>query len=193
MSTTDRVRVLHPPMLPASLHRDAIVKAWAVVAGEQRTPPIRTRPRPRSLALGDRRPTTDKRCPADFVWFVAQARRRHQPGTICVASATTCESDRSCHRPSEYPSRRINGIVRSRGDTRRMLLQPAYAAGTRILHLTHTSLIVESLCGEEVGFHGEPDLAVICDECIAIAVVAGADASSWLPDIVRESVLPLAA
>ncbi len=73
-----------------------------------------------------------------------------------------------------------------------MLLQPAYVDGTRIVHLTHTSLVVESLCGEQAELHGEPDLAVICDECLAIALTSGADVS-WLMDTGREAALPLAA
>ena len=39
----------------------------------------------------------------------------------------------------------------------RMLLEPGYAEGTRVVHLTHTTLVVEALCGEQAELHGEPD------------------------------------
>ena len=74
-----------------------------------------------------------------------------------------------------------------------MQLQPAHVAETRIVHLTHTTLVIESLCGEQADIHGEPDLPVLCDECFVIALRAGADVSSWLTDIAGEVVLPLAA
>jgi len=55
-----------------------------------------------------------------------------------------------------------------------------HVEGTRIVHLTARSFLVESLCGEVVGLDGEPDVAVICEECHALAVEAGGDHESWV-------------
>jgi hypothetical protein len=78
-----------------------------------------------------------------------------------------------------------------------MNLQPAHADGTRVVHLTHTTLVVEALCGELTDVHGEPDLAVLCDECLEHARLMGVDVEIWLSrvEIVVEAdaQLPLAA
>ncbi len=74
-----------------------------------------------------------------------------------------------------------------------MHLQSAHVAGTRIVHLTHTTLVIESLCGEQVESHGEPDLPVMCDECLTIALLDGSDVSIFLTIIPDEVRLSLAA
>jgi hypothetical protein len=54
-----------------------------------------------------------------------------------------------------------------------------HVEGMRIVHLTTRSFLVESLCGETVGVDGEPESAVICEECHALAVAAGGDPEAW--------------
>jgi hypothetical protein len=58
-----------------------------------------------------------------------------------------------------------------------MQLHPGHSQGSRTVHLTHTTLVVEGLCGESVGFHGEPDLAVVCVDCLEVAASFGIDVS----------------
>ena len=61
-----------------------------------------------------------------------------------------------------------------------MLLEPAHAEGTRVVHLTHTTLVVEALCGEPADLHGEPDLAVLCDDCLEHARALGfPETAAW--------------
>ena len=74
-----------------------------------------------------------------------------------------------------------------------MVLEPAHAEGTRVVHLTHTTLIVEALCGEPVELHGEPDLAVLCDECLERARALRIDVSVWMTEVEIDVQLPLAA
>ena len=74
-----------------------------------------------------------------------------------------------------------------------MLLEPGYAEGTRVVHLTHTTLVVEALCGEPAGLHGEPDLAVLCDECLEHARALGIDIEVWVTEVQIDVQLPLAA
>ena len=74
-----------------------------------------------------------------------------------------------------------------------MLLEPAHAGGTRVVHLTHTTLVVEALCGEPVDLHGEPDLAVLCDDCLEHAQALGVDVEIWITEIQIDVQLPLAA
>jgi hypothetical protein len=75
------------------------------------------------------------------------------------------------------------------------MLEPGYAEGTRGVHLTHTTLVVEALCGEPVVLHGEPDLGLIlmCDECLELARARGADPSVWVTEVEVEMRLRLAA
>ena len=78
-----------------------------------------------------------------------------------------------------------------------MLLEPAHAEGTRVVHLTHTTLVVEALCGESADLHGEPDLAVLCDDCLEHARALGVDVEMWILEVQVERQidvpLPLAA
>lgn len=64
-----------------------------------------------------------------------------------------------------------------------MVLEPAHAEGTQVVHLTHTTLVVEALCGEQTGLHGEPDLPVFCDECLELARALGVDVGLWTPEV----------
>lgn len=60
-----------------------------------------------------------------------------------------------------------------------MLLVTAHSDGLTIVHLTHTTLVHEGICGELVTHHGEPDLATICEDCLAAALSLGKDVSMW--------------
>ena len=60
-----------------------------------------------------------------------------------------------------------------------MRLAACHVSGSRTLHLSHTTLVVESLCGMTVDLDGEPDLPVICDECLEHATELGADVGHW--------------
>lgn len=57
------------------------------------------------------------------------------------------------------------GLVRPRTDNEAMRLTPGYVDGAWTVHLTHTSLVHEALCGAVVDCDGEPDGARICLEC----------------------------
>ena len=57
---------------------------------------------------------------------------------------------------------------------------PGHVDDTRIVHLTERSFLVEALCGEAVGSDGEPDVAIICEDCHALAVAAGGDPAAWV-------------
>jgi hypothetical protein len=62
-----------------------------------------------------------------------------------------------------------------------------HASGSRIVHLTHTSLVADALCGE-IGIDrlGEPDLAIVCEECAAAAAsAAGARPFELAPPLKR--------
>lgn len=67
---------------------------------------------------------------------------------------------------------------------------PRYATRSA---LTHTSLVVEALCGADIRFHGEPDVAVICVECLEVADSHGIDATAWSRETLVTVRLPLAA
>ena len=74
-----------------------------------------------------------------------------------------------------------------------MVLEPAHAEGTRVVHLTHTTLVVEALCGEQAELHGEPDLAVLCDECLEHARALGVAVKIRITEVHIDVQLPLAA
>jgi len=74
-----------------------------------------------------------------------------------------------------------------------MPLEPGYAEGTRVVHLTHTTLVAEALCGEPTELHGELDLAVLCDECLEHARALGVDIEVWVTEVQIDVQLPLAA
>ena len=61
-----------------------------------------------------------------------------------------------------------------------MRLVPGYVDGFAIVHLTHTTLSDEALCGEAVvDVEGEPDLATVCEECDRIGRKVGQDQDEW--------------
>jgi hypothetical protein len=68
-----------------------------------------------------------------------------------------------------------------------MLARVEFYAGhvktSRIVHLTQASFLSEALCGEAVGLDGEPDLAVICEDCDRLAREAGGDPDRWVADV----------
>jgi hypothetical protein len=41
---------------------------------------------------------------------------------------------------------------------------------------------VEALCGEPVQLDGEPDIAVICEDCDHLGREAGGDPGEWVTD-----------
>ena len=55
-----------------------------------------------------------------------------------------------------------------------------HSESSRIVHLTRASFFTETLCGETVGFDGEPDLAVICDACDRLGREVGGDPDGWI-------------
>ena len=72
------------------------------------------------------------------------------------------------------------------------VLYAAHIEVTRIVHFAGP-LVAEALCGEAVGFHGEPDIAVVCDDCLAEALEAGHDVTLLVADDPVPVVLRLAA
>jgi hypothetical protein len=60
-----------------------------------------------------------------------------------------------------------------------MRIEAGFGVGS-VVHLTHTTLVGDALCGAEVASLGFPDLAVICGECDQLAVEAGGDRAEWL-------------
>jgi hypothetical protein len=54
--------------------------------------------------------------------------------------------------------------------------------GSRVVHLTARSFFVEALCGEPVHLDGEPDIAVICEECDQLGRDAGGDPGEWVAE-----------
>lgn len=54
--------------------------------------------------------------------------------------------------------------------------------GSRIVHLTARSFLVEALCGEAACLDGEPDIAVICEECDKLGREAGGDPGTWVAE-----------
>jgi hypothetical protein len=74
-----------------------------------------------------------------------------------------------------------------------MQLAAGHHEGSPTLHLTHTTLFAEALCGARVSLQGEPEHALICEHCLAEADAAGADVSLWLERVEVVVALPLAA
>jgi hypothetical protein len=75
-----------------------------------------------------------------------------------------------------------------------MRFEPGFCAGSAVVHLTHTTLVSDALCGcEPVAFDGEPELAVICDECDRIASELGGDRAAWMRVAAVTVALPRAA
>jgi len=55
-----------------------------------------------------------------------------------------------------------------------------HTEGSRIAHLTEYSFLVEALCGESVHLDGEPDIAVICEDCDRLGREADGDPGEWV-------------
>ena len=62
-------------------------------------------------------------------------------------------------------------------------LHGGHVEGLRVVHLTQRSFVNEAFCGELVVCDGEPDLAVICGDCHALAIEAGGDPASWVVEL----------
>jgi hypothetical protein len=61
-----------------------------------------------------------------------------------------------------------------------MELYAGHTGESRIVHLTTHSFLVEALCGEPVHLDGEPDVAVICEDCDRLGREAGGDHAEWV-------------
>jgi hypothetical protein len=57
---------------------------------------------------------------------------------------------------------------------------PGHTEGSRVVHLTARSFLVEALCGGPVQLDGEPDIAVICEDCDRLGREAGGDPGEWV-------------
>jgi hypothetical protein len=79
----------------------------------------------------------------------------------------------SAHRPR--PS-----VVRPIRDARSVEFYAGHIDGSRIVHLTTHSFLVEALCGESVHLDGEPDIAVICEDCDRLGREASGDPGEWV-------------
>jgi hypothetical protein len=71
-------------------------------------------------------------------------------------------------------------VVRLVRNARGVEFYAGHAEGSRIVHLTARSFLVEALCGEPVHFDGEPDIAVICEDCDRLGREAGGDTGAWV-------------
>jgi hypothetical protein len=61
-----------------------------------------------------------------------------------------------------------------------MLLETGFQTSSRAVHLTHTTLTGEALCGESgIDCLGEPDLAAICEDCDRIGRELGLEHDHW--------------
>jgi hypothetical protein len=70
---------------------------------------------------------------------------------------------------------------------------PGHVEGSRIVHLMARSFFVEALCGESVHLDGEPDIAVICEDCDRLGREAGGDPSEWVTGMAVRAELRAAA
>ena len=68
-----------------------------------------------------------------------------------------------------------------------------HTEGSRVVHLTARSFLVEALCGEPVHLDGEPDLAVICEDCDRLGREADGDPCEWVSGADVRVELPAAA
>ena len=62
-------------------------------------------------------------------------------------------------------------------------VHPAHIEGSRTVHLTAYSFVLEALCGQAIEFDGEPDGASICAECHALALESGGDSETWVVEV----------
>ena len=61
-----------------------------------------------------------------------------------------------------------------------MRFYAGHTEGSRVVHLTARSFLVEALCGEPVHLDGEPDVAVICEDCDRLGREADGDPGEWV-------------
>lgn len=59
---------------------------------------------------------------------------------------------------------------------------PGHVECSRIVHLTARSFLMDALCGESVHLDGEPDIAVICEDCDRLGGEVGGDPGEWVTD-----------
>ena len=76
-----------------------------------------------------------------------------------------------------HPALRSSGQL---GSSARAEFYAGHLATERIVHLTQASFLRDALCGGSVSFDGEPDLAVICDDCDRLGREAGGDPDTWV-------------
>ena len=74
-------------------------------------------------------------------------------------------------------------VVRLVRDACGMELYAGHTEESRIVHLTSRSFLVEALCGEPVHLDGEPDIAVICEDCDRLGREAGGDPGEWVTEV----------
>lgn len=84
-------------------------------------------------------------------------------------------------------------VVRFVRDAPRVQFYAGHTEGSRIVHLTVRSFLVEALCGAPVEMDGEPDIAVICEECDRLGREAGGDPAEWLAGVTVRVELRVAA
>ncbi len=65
----------------------------------------------------------------------------------------------------------------------RVELYAGHVKTSRIVHLTQASFLTEAVCGEPVELDGEPDLAVICEDCDRLAREGGGDPDAWITTV----------
>ena len=80
------------------------------------------------------------------------------------------------------PSRPALRVVRLVLNARGVEFYAGHNEGSRIVHLTARSFLVEALCGESVRLDGEPDIAVICEDCLRVGREAGGDPGDWVTE-----------
>ena len=82
------------------------------------------------------------------------------------------------HRP------RPLSVVRPVRNARGVEFYAGHTEGSRIVHLTARSFLVEALCGEFAHLDAEPDIAVICEDCDRLGREAGGDPGEWVTEAV---------
>lgn len=71
-------------------------------------------------------------------------------------------------------------VVRPVRDALGVEFYAGHTEGSRTVHLTAHSFLVEGLCGEPVSLDGEPDIAVICEDCDRLGREADGDPDEWV-------------
>ena len=84
-------------------------------------------------------------------------------------------------------------VVRLVRNARGVGFYVGHTEGSRIVHLTAHSFLVEALCGERIHLDGEPDIAVICEDCDRLGREADGDPGEWVSVAAVRVELPAAA